>query len=55
MGTRPCDVCGGKATRFTKYAMCGSCLDRAVEIAVLRKKEFDSACKALLSALQPED
>lgn len=43
MGTRPCDVCGGRASRFTKYAMCGSCLDRAVELYVLRAKEFDSA------------
>jgi len=55
MGSRPCDVCGGKAIRFAKYATCGPCLDRAVELAVLRRKEFDSACKALLNALQQED
>jgi len=57
MGTRPCNMCGGKASRFAKHAMCGSCLDEVIELAVLRKKdiEFDRACKALLDALKQEE
>lgn len=50
-------MCGGKASRSAKHAMCGSCLDEVIELAVLRKKdiEFDRACKALLDALKQEE
>ena len=50
MGSRPCDICGGKAIRFAKYATCGPCLDRSVEYSVWRAREL-RAEEALLNAI----
>jgi hypothetical protein len=55
MGTKPCDACGERAMRFTKYAICGSCLDRAVELFVLQRKEFNKTCKEILNAIYKKE
>lgn len=42
MGTKPCDICGGKASMFGVYAVCFPCRDLAIKHYISRRRKHAS-------------